>query len=201
MALARIRIIQGWVSLVVVHLASMALSVKSIFDSAHRIDVSTMVILIFLDIQSSTIRTHVSGTCNITANSTFECLCRVGWTGEYCEKIINHCEKNLCLNNGVCRPSFLNYTCECLGNSYSGRHCEIISQSTYVRQMVSKSFAYIAIIALALLAMFVVLMDVLKYGFGIDPVKHEWERLRLLRLKKLLKRRRKPIVIRFKYVN
>jgi hypothetical protein len=60
------------------------------------------------------------------------------------------------MNNGVCRPSFHNFTCDCLGESY---YCEITVTKTVIYQVVSKSFAYIAIIA----------MDILKYYFGIDP--------------------------------
>jgi hypothetical protein len=44
--------------------------------------------------------------------------------------------------------------------------------------MISKSFAYIAIIAMTCVVMFVVIMDILKYCFGIDPVGEELERIR-----------------------
>lgn len=44
--------------------------------------------------------------------------------------------------------------------------------------MVSKSFAYVAIFMIISTAMFIVIMDVLKYCFGIDPVEEERERIR-----------------------
>ena len=47
---------------------------------------------------------------------------------------------------------------------------------------------------MASVAMFIVIMDILKYCFGIDPTREELERYR--RAKK-----RKPVVQRFIYVN
>jgi len=102
------------------------------------------------------------------------------------------------MNNGVCRPLFRNYTCECLGESYSGRHCEIITTKIVTYQMVSKSFAYVAIIAMVSVAIFIVVMDILKYCFGIDPTREELERIRR---KKRVKSRKLPVIQRFKYVN
>jgi hypothetical protein len=46
-------------------------------------------------------------------------------------------------------------------------------------------------------AMFVIIMDILKYCFGIDPVSEERERIR----RKKRAKRRKPIIQRFVYVN
>ena len=56
----------------------------------------------------------VLGVCNETSNTTFICICQVGWQGIYCETKINYCENVTCLNNGVCQSSLLNYTCQCL---------------------------------------------------------------------------------------
>lgn len=47
-----------------------------------------------------------------------------------------------------------------------------------VLQTVSTSFAYVAITAIIIVLMFVIIMDVLKYCFGIDPAKEERERIR-----------------------
>jgi hypothetical protein len=103
-----------------------------------------------------------------------------------------------CMNNGVCRPLFKNYTCECLGDSYSGHYCEIISSKTQIYVIISKSFAYIAIIATISVALFVIIMDVLTYCFGIDPVHKDRERVR----RKDRKRKTKPpVILRFTYVN
>ena len=87
--------------------------------------------------------------------------------------MINYCANVTCLNQGVCRPSLLNYTCECLGESYSGRHCEILARKTAIFKTVSRSCAAVAIVAIGLVGLFVVAMDVLKYGFRIDPVGEE----------------------------
>ena len=113
--------------------------------------------------------------------------------------MINYCTNATCLNRGVCRPLLLNYTCECLGDSYSGRHCEIVARKTVVSQTVSKSFALVAIIALGTVAMFVFALDVLNYGFGIDPAGEELQRVSM---RTRQKRSKKSIVaIQFLYVN
>jgi hypothetical protein len=65
--------------------------------------------------------------------------------------------------------------------------------------MVSKSFAYIAIIAMASFALFIVVMDVLKYYFGIDVTNKESEESRRGKQKKT--RKAAPIVLRFIYVD
>ena len=56
-------------------------------------------------------------------------------------------------------------------------YCEIVSTKLATLQFVSKSFGYIAILCLTIVIGFVVIMDVLKYGFEIDPTKHELERI------------------------
>ena len=62
----------------------------------------------------------------------------------------------------------------------------------------SKSVAYIAIIAIVSVATFIVVMDILKYCFGIDPVEEERQRIRRKRWEK---RRKRPVIQRFTYVN
>jgi hypothetical protein len=111
----------------------------------------------------------------------------------------NYCDNVTCQNRGVCRPLLLDFKCECLVNNfYSGRRCEIKTRKIIILNIVSKSFAYIAIIAMTVVAMFVVIMDLLKYCFGIDPPHEERERLRR---KKQMKKRKRPVVQRFIYVN
>ncbi|CAF0824469.1 unnamed protein product [Adineta ricciae] len=138
-----------------------------------------------------------NGTCTTIQNKTFQCVCLDGWQGAHCERKTNYCENVTCSNNGVCRTLLLNYTCECVSESYSGRHCEIISTKIVIIKVVSKSFAYVAILAMIVVAVFIVVMDILKYGFGIDPVAEE---RRKLRREKQLKKR-KPVVQQFVYVN
>lgn len=119
--------------------------------------------------QSDTCQNH--GQCNQTSTTTFVCRCNDGWQGDHCETMIDDCEKITCFNGGVCQPSLLNFTCRCLGDSYSGRYCEIQASRITRLQTVSKSFAYIGIIMILMVAIFVVTLDVLKYCFGIDLAK------------------------------
>jgi hypothetical protein len=82
------------------------------------------------------------------------------------------------------------YSCECLGDSYSGRYCEITANEMMVRLLVSKSSAYIAIFAMVSVAMCIVIMDVFKYFFGIDSVGEEMKKMR----KKNKRKKRKPVI-------
>jgi hypothetical protein len=73
-----------------------------------------------------------------------------------------------------------------------------------MHQVVSKSFAYIAITAISIVGMFIIVMDVLKYGFGVDPVlpvRDEFRRYRRYRRKKKLIKPKHHVVVRFVYVN
>ncbi|CAF1198564.1 unnamed protein product [Adineta ricciae] len=146
--------------------------------------------------QSSTCLNN--GICNETSNTTFTCSCSPGWQNSHCETKINYCKPTTCLNRGVCQPLLLNYTCQCISGSYSGQYCEITSSRTVAFQTFSKSFAYIVIFAIISTAMFIIVMDVLKYGFNIDPVGKD-----LLKKKQAKKasRTRRPDVTRYIYVN
>ncbi|CAF1129874.1 unnamed protein product [Adineta steineri] len=118
------------------------------------------------------------GECNETSNTTFDCLCDNGWEDRHCESMTNYCSNITCENSAICRPLLLNYTCECLSNNYYGRHCEFSTTKIILYKIISKSFAYIAIIAMTIVAMFVVIMDILTYCFGIDLTREERERFR-----------------------
>ena len=138
------------------------------------------------------------GNCSETLHTTFHCTCDEGWQGIHCESMINFCENVTCQNKGVCRPLLRNYTCECLGdNYYSGRHCELTASKIKIYKIVSQSFAYIGILVLISVVMFIIIMDILKYCFGIDPVRSERRRIRRKRRAK----HRKPVIQRFVYVN
>lgn len=126
------------------------------------------------------ISSSILGTCIPLDHTNFECHCENGHTGIHCQDPPNYCINVTCLNHGICRSSSSSsgYTCECLTSDYSGRYCEDVTRSLIVRQYVSKTFGYIAIIALVVVAAFVAIMDILKYCFGIDPVDEDREFLR-----------------------
>ncbi|CAF1207935.1 unnamed protein product [Adineta steineri] len=132
------------------------------------------------------------GTCNTISNNTFECLCPLGWIGRHCETKMYYCDNTKCLNNGVCRSLLLNYTCECLGSSFSGQNCQITASRIVIYQTISKSFGYISIISIVAVFIFVFIMDILKYIIGIDPAK--------VKLKKK-KVKRPKVFQRFVYIN
>ncbi|CAF0808853.1 unnamed protein product [Adineta ricciae] len=143
------------------------------------------------------VNTCINGACNETSDKEFYCTCTPGWEGLHCDRKIDYCKNVTCMNNGICRSSHPNYTCDCLGSSYYGRHCEFTTTKLVVYKMISKSFAYIAIIAIVSVILFVVIMDILKYVFGIDPTREELQRIRREKRAK----RRRPVVQKFVYVN
>lgn len=197
MVLAKIPVPLRSVMPVTVHRVWMEHSVNWTIDRVNPTPAGTMVsVNVHLNLSlSSTL-----GTCNDTGNQTFHCQCPKHWEGEHCERLVDYCQNVTCENNGVCRSLLGDYLCECLGDSFSGRNCETTSSHTAVYQAVSKSLGYIAILSLSIVAVFIVSLDVLKYGFGIDPV--DAERKRLRRRKKPPARRRQPLVIqRFVYVD
>ena len=110
--------------------------------------------------------------------------------------MVDYCYNITCQNRGVCRPSLLNYTCECV-YGYVGQYCETATKTLIIYQIVSTSLSYVAIIAMASVAIFVVVMDILKYCFGIDPVEEERERMR----QEKRAQKRKPVIQRFTYVH
>ena len=52
---------------------------------------------------------HISG----VVISVSSCDCERGYTGERCEDPVNPCERNLCLNGGVCVSEGSGFRCEC----------------------------------------------------------------------------------------
>ena len=144
----------------------------------------------FIHASTSSSRFSSVGICSETSSTAFTCLCPPAWKGTHCETTLDACANITCQNNGVCRPSLLHYTCQCLGTSYSGRHCEIKSKATAVLQAVSRSFAFVAIIAMVTLALLIVLLDVLKYCFNVN------KDIRPIRRKK-----QPHTMVRFIYVN
>ncbi|UJR30565.1 hypothetical protein I4U23_018094 [Adineta vaga] len=134
------------------------------------------------------------GGCKDLNATHFVCNCIQGRTGIHCETRIDYCYNVTCLNKGVCRSLPLGYECQCISNSFTGRHCENIAKSVITFQYISKTFSYIAILAISLVVGFVIILDILKYGFGIDPVRGERNRLRRERFQCDRKNRQKPAI-------
>jgi hypothetical protein len=64
------------------------------------------------------------GTCIQTTLTTSQCLCSTGYSGTYCEVVVNPCQPQSCFNNGTCLSTSNNaFLCICLPN-YSGTFCE-----------------------------------------------------------------------------
>ncbi|CAF3579600.1 unnamed protein product [Adineta steineri] len=140
-----------------------------------------------------------NGSCSNRSNSNFTCECQEGWEGNQCETMVNYCENITCENGGICQGLFGDYNCECLSASYSGRHCEITANILVARKAISKSVGYIGLLCITGLVSFIIILDILKYGFHIDPIRAERKRMRQ---KKDQKRRRKPtVVVRFQYID
>ncbi|CAF4356770.1 unnamed protein product, partial [Adineta steineri] len=112
------------------------------------------------------------GNCTNISSIDFKCTCDDGYKGKNCEITVDLCNNVTCQNNGVCFQTYLNYTCQCL-SGYKGLHCEIAETSGIIRTYVAKSFGYIAILMLCGLIGFLVILDALKYIFGIDPAKSQ----------------------------
>jgi len=68
---------------------------------------------------------------------------------------------------------------------------------------VFKGFAYLAILMLLFMIGFIVTMDVLKYGFGIDPVQNDRDVLKRKQMKNIKKNKieQPKIAYRFHYVS
>ena len=60
-------------------------------------------------------------------NSSFECQCNLGYTGNNCESRINHCQSQTCLNGGYCINRLDGYSCDC-STGYFGSNCEFLNQ-------------------------------------------------------------------------
>ena len=178
------------------HLVTMASSVKMTIDCASLPLAETTVSNLFIPSDLIRLSRSPTGTCVNTTRGTFACICDEGWTGAHCEASVNYCENVTCKNNGVCRPTFRDYQCDCVSASYSGRHCETTASSLASRQKVTRSFGYVAILFLAGVFLFIGMLDVLKYIFRIDPARDD--RARQVTRDKATKPR---AAIRFIYVN
>jgi hypothetical protein len=152
---------------------------------------------------------EINGTLSIDNGLAYRCECTVGFDGAHCELVADLCTGVVCENNGVCSSSYPTWSCRCLDPSlYSGQLCEVKSSSLSAKQALSKSFAFIAILAITGVFAFVITMDVLKYIFKIDPVARErqlieWKRVgkpNATSSKKAKPRGKPKLAVRFLYI-
>ena len=90
------------------------------------------------------------------------CACPAGFRGEHCEENINDCAGILCSKRGICQDAINNYTCICFDGFY-GEHCQETETETMLLQVVSKSFAVVAMLLIASIAALVVASDIHTY--------------------------------------
>ena len=172
---------------------SRATAVRSMIDPVNRIPVGTTVSFLFARIEDHSIDSSL-GSCNGTSKSDASCSCSPEWQGERCQAKTDYCLNVTCENGGSCRRLVGNYSCECPTEDYFGPRCEDVSARIAIFRVVSKSFGYVGILSILAVAMFVIVMDVLKYCFDIDPARKELELLRK-------EKNRRPLIQRFIYVH
>lgn len=139
----------------------------------------------------------ILGTCVQLSSTEFECLCATSWTGYHCETKINYCINVTCKNQGVCRSRKDGYECICLTPSYSGSLCESVDTKLSLQKQFNQSFAFIAIIFLASVFIFVLTLDFLKFVLQIDVT----EQYKIRRRPRYSRIRRAHTIVRYNYVN
>ena len=132
-----------------------------------------------------------NGTCNETLQTdgtySFKCNCSQKYSGLYCElfSLSELCANLTCSNHGYCfvNSTNLNVSCACY-KYYSGKNCEIVSDSIKTIQAVTRTSFVIAVISIALIYCGAVVNDTLT-----------------LCIKKPVKIKKKIIRYKYRYVN
>lgn len=56
----------------------------------------------------------------------YRCICSPGYAGDHCEKDINECASNPCMNGGHCQDEINGFQCLCPAG-FSGNLCQVRS--------------------------------------------------------------------------
>ena len=144
----------------------------------------------------------MNSTLSSTHGSAFRCECAEAYNGLHCELQVDLCGNITCENNAFCQTTDLVWKCICIDDKlFYGDYCQFQSNSLKVLKALSRSFASVAITAIALTCLFIFLMDLLKYVFHIDPVKGERVAKQAEKqAKKAMKLHASKMAVRFQYV-
>jgi len=84
----------------------------------------------------------------------FNCTCRAGFVGTWCQTNINDCSSSPCLNGGLCVDGENLYTCTCV-NGFSGTNCKDTESSVFAIGAVAGGVAAaVAFLILSLICYF-----------------------------------------------
>nr|XP_039261875.1 hyaluronan-binding protein 2-like [Styela clava] len=65
-----------------------------------------------------------NGNC-INSGLSYKCVCRDGYTGQYCDKALHPCKQSKCAKGGICKTTEdgQSYTCKCK-RGFRGEYCD-----------------------------------------------------------------------------
>ncbi len=73
------------------------------------------------------------GQCQDFANDEYKCICKTGFVGDRCEKLVDFCSSSPCLNNGKCVSYLDGYNCFC-ENKVVDSSCESGNIFIFIQQ-------------------------------------------------------------------
>ena len=128
----------------------------------------------------------------------FTCKCMQNFEGFFCENNVI-CDNVTCENGGYCTADYFDFKCECT-TYFSGRYCEIKAADLTVLENVSTSISAVGLVALVLWVLFLIVMDLSKFLFKIEPkdLSKQRKELKKNKLLKRIKRRINNLINRYK---